>query len=75
VYVDGVLEVKTKLDVPDLSGEVRFDPQAVAARYSGQTSPVLQVPRVQYVTDEDAADDGEPASTIRIKSGGLNVLR
>jgi filamentous hemagglutinin family protein len=75
VYVDGVLDVKTKLDVPDLSGEVRFDPQAFAAGYSGQASPVLQVPRVQYVTDEDAADDGEAASTIRIKSGGLNVLR
>jgi hypothetical protein len=75
VYVDGVLEVNTKLDVPDLSGEVRFDPQAFAASYSGQTSPLLRVPRVRYVTDEDTAGDGDPASTIRIKSGGLNVLR
>jgi hypothetical protein len=75
VYVDGVLDVKTIIDVPDLSGEVRFDPQAFAAGYSGQPSPALQVPRVQYVTDEDKSSDSEPASTVRVKSGGLNVLR
>jgi hypothetical protein len=74
-YVDGVLTVTTRPDQPDPTLGLRFDPQAVAAGYSDLTSPLLQIPGLQYVTDEEAASADGQVSTVRIDSGGLNVQR
>ena len=71
-YVDGMLVVAGRPDVPVEADGAGYNAQAVAAEYSRQAPPRLWLPALVYVTGKDSPGDGGSASTVRIVSGGLN---
>ena len=71
-YVDGMLVVAGRPDVPEEADGAGYNAQAVAAQYSRQAPPRLWLPALVYVTGKDSPGDGGSASTVRIVSGGLN---